>query len=213
MLALEPRGAEARLNRHLPPSAIGCISPSPSPQSPKQASPHPKNSPASQHSPTQGGDSPPASARSLSPIPFTNPSSTPQPSGTPQPSRLHSVGLDAGTGLLLEQLPGCCRSCGRGGGWRGLPCPRSHSRMSPRITVTRHRQGSATSRQDRGRERRCGKSIPSPTSPAPSPSALPGPKFRPFPGCGEKRRQDEGEEGVSQLEQSLRGLLGEQLPS
>lgn len=206
MLASEPRGAEARLNRHLPPSAIGCISSSPSPQSPKQASPHPKNSPASQHSLTQGGGILPRRVPGAFP-----PAHVPiSPAHRSPPAPLSHPGPTLGGWM---RGPGCCWSCGKGGGWRGLPCPRSHSRVSPRITVTRHRQGSATSRQDRGRERRCGKSIPSPTSPAPSRSSLPGPKFRPFPGCGEKRRQGEGEEGVSQLEQSLRGLLGEQLPS
>lgn len=69
-----------------------------------------------------------------------------------------------------EQLPGAMSArpqrCGRGSGWRGAA-------VSPLCTVKCHStspspcvaKGSATSRQDRRRERRRRESIPSPTTP------------------------------------------------
>lgn len=127
-------------------------------------------------------------------VPFNTSSITPQISGTPQTTSFHAGGPARGSGVLIgtvgaapQAMSARPQRCRRGSGWRGAA-------VSPLRTVKCRfispspcaAKGSATSRQDRRRERRFRQSIPSPTTPLLPPALSLSPKFRPFPGCKKK---------------------------
>lgn len=164
------------------PQPLESISPSPSPQSTQQVSPDPKNTPA----PSKEGKPPHQTPGTFSPAHF------PQSCGDPR-----AEGLDMELRGCAGAAPGA-RWLREGQGLAGPGCPRGHRRC--------HRAspspGSATGRQDRRLHRRCGKSIPAPISPFFFSQRFF--QILAFPRMwGRKGGREKGEEGVSQLEQSL----------
>ena len=213
MFAFEPWRGEARLNRHLPPSAIGCISPSPSPKSASHRSPSPRNTPALQHRTAHSRDdsSPASSWRVFSSLPSPGPTyhllhHTPDlqdPSNSLTPRRRAGHGEQGADQHRGSSSPGNVSSAPALREGERLPSPRfTQSSVAPHHHhPARRRDRPQADRTGGGRSSAGRASLPPP--PCSFSQCFPWPEIQTFPRMQKERPTGQGEEGVHQPKQSL----------